>query len=138
MERHELKKKLQVARLTPQRELLFHLIKKHADHLHVSELYQIARKMNTKINLATVYRTLKEFKKVGIVDELHLEEEHHHYETAAKEKHHHLLCERCGTVLDFTTAYADKIKKEIAKQHGSVVSQVRIQATGFCKKCKKL
>lgn len=132
----ELKKKLIVERLTPQRVLLFDLIKNNPGHLHVEELYTLARKKDPTINLSTVYRTLNDFKKAGVVHELHLEEEHHHYETSEKEAHHHLICGKCGAVVDFLWQKIEDIKKEIAKKYGYSVSHVRLQATGLCTKCK--
>lgn len=131
----ELKKKLRVQRLTPQRVLLFDIIQNNPGHLHVEELYTLARKKDSTINLSTVYRTLNEFKKAGVVHELHLEEEHHHYETTEKEAHHHLICGKCGVVIDFLWEKIDAMKKEIAKKYGYSISHLRLQATGLCKKC---
>ncbi|PIN79719.1 transcriptional repressor, partial [Candidatus Woesearchaeota archaeon CG10_big_fil_rev_8_21_14_0_10_34_8] len=77
-----LREKLKVERVTPQRVLIYDIVKDIKKHMHVEEIYELARKKYPKINLATVYRTLKEFKKAGVVDELHLEQDHHHYESA--------------------------------------------------------
>jgi Fur family transcriptional regulator, ferric uptake regulator len=135
MDKQELKKKLNVERMTPQRVLLFDVMKKNPGHLHVEEIYEIARKRDPKINLSTVYRTLKEFKKAGIVSELHLEEDHHHYETAMKPEHHHLVCGRCGGVIDFTSPLIEKVESVVAKKYGFKVAKVHVQVTGLCKKC---
>jgi Fe2+ or Zn2+ uptake regulation protein len=132
----ELKKKLNVERLTPQRVLLFKLIQQNPGHLHVEELYNLARKKDATINLSTVYRTLHEFKKAGVVHELHLEEEHHHYESGEKAAHHHLICGKCGAVVDFVWDKITAMKKEIAKKYGYSISHVRLQAAGLCQKCR--
>ncbi len=133
-----LKKKLHVQRLTPQRVLLFDIIQHNHGHLHVEELYKIARKKDSSINLSTVYRTMNEFKKAGVVHELHLEEDHHHYETGEKEAHHHLICGKCGTVIDFLWKKIDAIKKDIAKKYDYSIYHVRLQATGLCQRCQNL
>lgn len=131
----EIKKKLQVERLTPQRVLLFNIVKECPTHLHVSELYKLARKKDPTINLATVYRTLKEFKKTGIVEELHLEEEHHHYENAEKHMHHHLICEKCGTISDFTTEETGRMSNHVKQKYSFFAKKVQIHIRGICKKC---
>ena len=133
----KIKKKLGVERLTPQRILLFELIQQNPGHLHVEELYKLARKKDPKINLSTIYRTLHEFKKAGIVHELHLEEEHHHYETTEKGVHHHLICGKCGAVIDFLWEKIDEMKKQITKKYGYSVSHIKLEATGLCHKCRK-
>lgn len=133
----ELKKKLKVERLTPQRVLLFDIIQQNPGHLHVEELYKLARKKDSTINLSTVYRTLNEFKKAGVVHELHLEEEHHHYESGEKAAHHHLICGKCGAVVDFLWDKIEEMKKEIAKKYGYSISHLRLHATGLCQKCRK-
>lgn len=133
----ELKKKLKVERLTPQRILLFDIIQQNPGHLHVEELYKLARKKDSSINLSTVYRTLHEFKKAGVVHELHLEEEHHHYESGEKAAHHHLICGKCGAVVDFLWEKIEDMKKEIVKKYGYSISHLRLQATGLCQKCRK-
>jgi Fur family transcriptional regulator, ferric uptake regulator len=135
MDKQELKKKLQVERMTPQRLLLYELMQEHKGHLHVEEIYELARKKDAKINLSTVYRTLKEFKKAGVVSELHLEEEHHHYESTAKEEHHHMVCGKCGAVIDFISPFTNKVEKSVAKKYGFKVAKVHVQVTGLCKKC---
>jgi len=130
-----LREKLKVERVTPQRVLIYDIVKDIKKHMHVEEIYELARKKYPKINLATVYRTLKEFKKAGVVDELHLEQDHHHYESADKNAHHHLICEKCSHVLDFQSDYIDKLEKKIAKQHGFKISKVHVQISGMCGKC---
>jgi Fur family transcriptional regulator, ferric uptake regulator len=135
MNKQELKEKLQVERMTPQRMLLFELFQKQKGHLHVEEIYNLAQKKDPKINLSTVYRTLKEFKKAGLVSELHLEEDHHHYESTAKEEHHHMVCGSCGKVIDFVSPLADKMERSIATKHGFKVAKIHVQVTGLCQGC---
>lgn len=120
----ELKKKLDVQRITPQRILIFDIIKNNPEHFHVEEIYALAKNKDKKINLSTIYRTLSEFKKAGIVDELHLEEDHHH-----------LICGKCGSVIDFKLNLVNNIGRNVAKKHGFKAAKVHIQVTGLCRNC---
>ncbi len=130
-----LKKKLQVQRITPQRIILFEVIKQQHGHLHVEEIYGLARKKDPNINISTVYRTLNEFKKAGIVDELHFEQDHHHYESSDKKDHNHLICEKCGRVIDFQSKIPQNFVQETANKHDFSIFKVNIQMRGVCKKC---
>lgn len=122
--------------MTKQRQIIFDVVKQQSGkHPHVMELYALAKKKDPKINLSTLYRTLTEFKKANIVEELHLEEEHHHYEIAS-DAHHHFVCEKCGTIIEFELSAEQKIEKELAKAHGFKIKNLKMIASGFCKKCQ--
>lgn len=133
----ELKKKLQVRRLTKQREVLFHLFEDQVGkHLHADDLYQLAKKKLPKINLSTVYRTLKEFKQAKLVDEIHLGEEHHHYELRGH-GHQHLICVTCMGITECKTALIEKLKDEVHKKYGFSLEEIKLDITGVCKQCLK-
>ncbi len=132
----ELRNKLQGKRMTKQRQIIFDVVKQQqGKHPHVTELYALAKKKDPKINLSTLYRTLTEFKKANIVEELHLEEEHHHYEIAS-ESHQHFVCETCGAIVEFDLASEQKIEKELAKEYGFKIKNMKLIASGLCKKCQ--
>ena len=76
-------KSLDGKRVTGQRRLLLNLIQEAEGHLDADELYRQAKEREPKISLATVYRTLRLFKDLGLIEERHFVEEHHHYEAKA-------------------------------------------------------
>ncbi|MBI5072348.1 transcriptional repressor [Candidatus Woesearchaeota archaeon] len=133
----ELRTKMQGKRMTKQRQIIFDLMKQQCGkHPHVMELYSLAKKKDPNINLSTLYRTLTEFKKADIVEELHLEEEHHHYEIKQAEQHQHFVCEKCGAITEFDLPAEQKIEKELAKVHGFKIKTIKMIASGLCKKCR--
>ncbi len=133
----ELRSKMQGKRMTKQRGIIFNLIKKNAGkHHHVMDLYNLAKKKDPKINLSTLYRTLNEFKKANIVEELHLEEEHHHYEIKAETQHQHFVCEKCGAVSEFALPKEQRIERELEKANGFQIKSMKMIASGLCKKCQ--
>lgn len=79
-------------RATSQRKILLDLIQRANGHVDADELYRRAREQEHAISLSTVYRNLKLFKDLGLVEERHFDEEHHHYESKDVAEHHHLLC----------------------------------------------
>lgn len=135
----ELRGKMQGKRMTKQRAIIFDILKQNRGrHYHVSDLYQLVKKNDPAINLSTLYRTLNEFKKANIVDELHLEEEHHHYEMKDKGEHQHLICEKCSSVVEFELpSSAKKMTTALAKKYGFSAKNIRMHITGLCKRCQK-
>jgi len=58
-------------RVTSQRRLLLDLIRQSEGHLDADELYRLAKEREPRISLSTVYRTLRLFKELGLVEERH-------------------------------------------------------------------
>ena len=56
-----------VLRLTDQRKLIAKAMSESEDHPDVDELHKRVSKLDSKISIATVYRTVKLFEESGIV-----------------------------------------------------------------------
>ncbi len=122
-------------RATSQRALILEIIRR--GHLDADEIYRQAREKQANISLSTVYRTLRMFKKLGLVAELHFDEEHHHYEVKPSTEHHHLVCLSCGKVMEFKYPLSLKMKRNIVREKDFEVTGVEIRMTGYCSKCRK-
>ena len=122
-------------RATSQRALILEVIR-HG-HLDADEIYRQARIKQPRLSLSTVYRTVRMFKKLGLVEELHFDETHHHYEMKPSSEHHHLVCLGCGKVVEFECPLSPKMKKDIAREKGFEVTGVEIRMTGYCSKCRQ-
>ena len=55
-------------RLTDQRKLIAKVMSESGDHPDVDELHKRVSSLDSKISIATVYRTVKLFEEAGIVD----------------------------------------------------------------------
>ncbi len=122
-------------RVTSQRALILEIIRQ--GHLDADEIYRQARGKQANISLSTVYRTLRMFKKLGLVEELHFDEEHHHYEVKPSAEHHHLVCLNCGKIMEFEYPLSLKMKRDIARRKDFEVTGVEIRMTGYCSKCRQ-
>jgi Fur family ferric uptake transcriptional regulator len=123
-------------RNTSQRKLLLDLIQQADRHMDARELYELARQHEPAINLSTVYRNLKVFKELGLVEERHLAEEHHHYEAKPAVEHHHLVCLGCGQVREFVSPLAKRMMKEVGRKNGFEISKTEIRMEGYCPQCR--
>src|SRR6266496_5113533 len=90
---------LRGVRITGQRKILVETIQASERHLDAATLLALARKRDSQINRATVYRTLELLKKLRLIDELdlmHLNGEKHFYEAKTNIDHVHLRMPLCS------------------------------------------
>jgi Fur family ferric uptake transcriptional regulator len=128
-------------RMTAQRRLLVTLIQESPKHLDAATLLELARKRDSEIDRATVYRTLGLLKKLRLVEELdlmHLEGEKHFYEARTNRDHLHLACFRCGAIIEYASEGFDALKQEIARKHGFAINVIRLEVGGVCQDCSRV
>lgn len=125
-------------RITSQRRLLLDILNNAEGHLDADELYRRAKICEPHISLSTVYRTLKLFKELGMVQERHFTEEHHHYEVKPTAEHYHLICLGCGMVTEFESPQIRKIAGVIGGGKGFEVTGSEMYVEGYCPNCRKL
>ena len=123
-------------RNTAQRRLIFALMQQAGGHLDADELYRLAREQESSISLSTVYRNLKLFKDMGLIEERHFTEEHHHYEVKLDVDHHHMVCLGCGEVIDFISPLVDRMKTQVETEQDFMIKSVDIRVEGFCRSCR--
>lgn len=123
-------------RITRQRLLILDVLAQSQAHLDAHDIYVRARRLDRRLSLSTVYRTLAVFKAAGVVRELHLDQEHHHYELDAQDEHSHLVCLRCGRVLEVgSDAIADAVGA-IAVTYGFEIISAQVELAGYCADCQ--
>lgn len=124
-------------RLTSQRRLLLEVLNEYHGHLDAEAIYALAKKRDPNISLATVYRTLKVLKEVGVVQERILDREgqRHHYELTT-EAHYHFTCLKCGRVIEFESALIEQASDELAKRLQLDVVHARVHLDGYCPDCR--
>ena len=87
-------------RPTKQRMILAKLLFENGDrHISAEELYEEVKKDNRKIALATIYNSLKQFRKIGLLKELVVDQNKSIYCTN-HDKHYHLYIEDEGKLID--------------------------------------
>jgi len=124
-------------RFTNQRALILEIIHHGEGHLDADEVYRRARDKQPRISLSTVYRTLRRFKELGLVEEVHFDEAHHHYEVKPLAEHHHLVCLGCGRVIEFHYPLSRYVKRNVPEAKGFEVVETEIRMTGYCPRCRQ-
>jgi Fur family ferric uptake transcriptional regulator len=126
-------------RMTRQRRLLIQIIQGADRHMDAFALWDRARNVDPTLNKVTVYRTLAMLKNYGLVDELdlmHLRGGKHYYEARATRDHIHLACLKCGSIQEFESSLFEKLKGQIERERRFSIRTVRVEAGGYCDKCR--
>ena len=124
------------ARVTPQRRLIASILQKQDRHLNAEEILTLARRQHPRLSQATVYRTLRRLKELGLVHELRLDGDRCHYEIAGAETHHHLVCLGCGKVVEFTCSHCKQVHGHLAEQYNFEITGERVKLLGYCADCQ--
>ena len=127
--------KLENRPVTAQRQLLLDILRDAKGHLGAKELYRKAADRDPRISLATVYRNLRLFKELGLVDEWRLDEMHCCYEIRSSTEHYHLICTACGQVIEFESPLIARLATEVRRSRRFDVARAVLYLEGRCREC---
>ena len=117
-------------RLTDQRKIVAKVMSNSDDHPDVDELHKRVNKIDTKISIATVYRTVKLFEEAGIVSKHDFKGNKARYEQAPNEHHDHLIDINTGEITEFVNEEIEKLQKQVAKKLGYKLVDHRLELYG--------
>jgi len=123
--------------VTTQRRLLLGLIRDAGRHIDAKELYRRASGKDESISLATVYRSLRLFKELGLVDDRWLGKVRCYYEVKNLDEHQHLVCKGCGAVIEFESSLIRELVNKVQYEHSFNVTKAELYLEGYCKQCEK-
>ena len=117
-------------RLTDQRKLVAKVMSESEDHPDVDELHKRINKLDSKISIATVYRTVKLFEEVGILSKHDFKGNKSRYEQATQEHHDHLIDVSTGEIIEFVNDDIEKLQKKVAEKLGYKLVDHRLELYG--------
>jgi|TARA_B110000881_G_C18468615_1_gene460127 Fur family ferric uptake transcriptional regulator len=117
-------------RLTDQRKLIAKTMSESEDHPDVDELHKRVSKLDSKISIATVYRTVKLFEESGIVAKHDFKGNKARYEQTTHEHHDHLIDINTGEIIEFVNEDIEKLQKEVAAKLGYNLVDHRLELYG--------
>jgi len=117
-------------RLTGQRRVVAAVLEASQDHPDVEELYARACVQDPNISLATVYRTVKLFEDLGLLDKHEFGDGRARYETADRDHHDHLIDMNSGEVIEFVDREIEKLQEKIAEKLGYQLRGHRLELFG--------
>jgi len=122
--------------VTARRRVLLDLIRGAGGHVDAKELYRRATSQGESISLATVYRGLRLFKALGLVDERRLGQLGCYYEIRRPVDHQHLVCQGCGKVIEFQSPLMRRLIDQVQHDHNFSVAKTELYLQGYCQECK--
>lgn len=90
-------------------------------------LYQRAAEIDSKISIATVYRTVRLFEEAGIIEKHDFGDGRARYEEATDQHHDHLIDMRTGRVIEFSNDAIERLQEQIAKELGYQLIDHRLE-----------
>jgi len=117
-------------RLTDQRKLIAKVMSESADHPDVDELHKRVNKLDAKISIATVYRSVKLFEEAGIVAKHDFKGSKSRYEQATETHHDHLIDINTGEITEFVNEDIEKLQKQVAAKLGYKLVDHRLELYG--------
>ena len=117
-------------RLTDQRRVIAQVMSSSEDHPDVDELHQRVNKIDPKISIATVYRTVKLFEEAGILAKHDFKGNKARYERTTDEHHDHLIDINTGEITEFVNDDIEKLQKKVAEKLGYRLVDHRLELYG--------
>jgi len=122
--------------MTDQRKVIVKVLSESKDHPDVESVYRRASRIDKRIGIATVYRTIKLFQDNSLLEKHEFKGFSSRYETV-RENHHHLIDIRSGKVKEFRNTLIDAMQKQMAKELGYDLVDYRLEIYAVPSKNKK-
>ena len=121
-------------KLTDQRKIIAKVMSEASDHPNVDELYNRVSKIDSKISIATVYRTVKLFEEFGILTKHEFKGDKARYEKLNESHHDHLIDVKSGEIIEFVDQEIEKLQEKIAEKYGYDLVDHKLELYGIKKK----
>jgi len=114
-------------RMTEQRRTIARVLAESVDHPDVEELYRRCSRVDDRISISTVYRTVRLFEDAGIIERHDFREGRARYETSSEGHHDHLINLRTGDVIEFKSEEIERLQAEVARRLGYKLVDHRLE-----------
>jgi len=116
--------------MTGQRRTIARVLSEARDHPDVEEVHRRAHAIDSRISLSTVYRTLKLFSQIGILERHDFGHGRGRYEEASRRHHDHLVDVETGRVIEFSNEEIEKLQERVARELGFSLVGHRLELYG--------
>jgi Fur family ferric uptake transcriptional regulator len=115
-------------RMTGQRRIVARVLSTSHDHPDIEELHRRVRKIDSRISLSTIYRTVRLFCGIGIIEKHNFGFGRARLESAPDKHHDHLVDIHSGKVIEFRSDEIAHLLAEIANRLGYRIVGQRLEA----------
>ena len=117
-------------KMTGQRRVIARVLSEAEDHPDVEELYRRAAGLDSRISVATVYRTVRLLEERGILERRDFGGGRARYEASEHGHHYHLIDVETGKVIEFEDAEHEQLMRQIASRLGFDLVSHRLELFG--------
>ena len=117
-------------KMTEQRRIIARVLSDADDHPDVDDLYKRSVKLDPKISIATVYRTVRLFAEAGLLDRHDFGDGRSRYEQASDDHHDHLVDIKSGAIIEFHDEEVEELQRQIAARLGYSLIGHRMELYG--------
>lgn len=121
-------------RITPQRNAILEYLITSKSHPTADEIYRSLASTFPNISVATVYNNLRVFRKIELVKELNYGDASSRFDFATHD-HYHVICEDCGTIVDFQYPGLEEVEQLASHITGFKINSHRLEVYGVCPTC---
>ncbi len=114
-------------RMTEQRRVIARVLAQSDDHPDVEELYRRCVRVDERISISTVYRTMRLFEDAGIIERHDFRDGRARYETSPDIHHDHLINLRTGEIIEFQSEEIERLQTEVARKLGYKLVDHRLE-----------
>ena len=105
-------------KMTEQRRVIARVLSVAKDHPDVEEVYRRSAELDSRISIATVYRTVRLWEEADILERHDFGDGRSRYEEVTDDHHDHLIDMKSGLVVEFQNEEIEELQEKIAKAHG--------------------
>jgi Fur family ferric uptake transcriptional regulator len=117
-------------KMTDQRRTIARVLSDSDDHPDVDQVYRRATQLDSRISIATVYRTVRLFEEANILEKHDFGDGRARYEEVQDDHHDHLIDIKSGKVIEFFNEEMEALKERIAKELGYELIDHRLELFG--------
>src|SRR5947207_10189482 len=105
-------------KMTEQRRVIARVLSESVDHPDVEQVYRRATAIDSRISIATVYRTVRLFGEASIIARHDFGDGRSRYEEMPSAHHDHLVDLRSGRVIEFRNEDIERLGQVVADELG--------------------
>ena len=117
-------------KMTGQRRVIARVLSDASDHPDVEELYRRAAALDSRISIATVYRTVRLLEEQGILERRDFGGGRARYEPTEHGHHYHLIDVDTGKVIEFQDPEYERLMQTMADRLGFDLVSLRLELFG--------
>lgn len=121
-------------KITPQRMAIYQVIKENMDHPNAEAVFKKLSPTYPTMSLATVYKSLELFAKLGLIQVINIGENSFRYD-GKTEEHQHIICTNCSKIEDLKSNIFEDLTNKVQSISNYEITKKQMCFYGTCSEC---